>query len=126
MRMLAAAVFLGIAWAGATLGATALGAEVDACSAVHRGCLAQCERDYPMRHDDMGRAGCQARCSWEGAACAAQGALDETRTTLDRDLRPWLADQAGKWQRFLDGFRNGPGRPEERPRSPDPAPGTSL
>jgi hypothetical protein len=66
----------------------------------------------------MGYAGCQARCSWEGASCATQRALDDTRTAVDRDLKPWLADQADKWQRFLDGFRRG-GAPEDtRPAAP--------
>ena len=125
MRVLAAAVFVATAWAAAPFDAAA----ADACAAAHRGCIAQCDRSFPAQRDDLGRAGCQARCGWDGATCAAQGALDETRSTLDRDLKPWLTDQADRWQRFLDGFRRGGAgeRPGEPPHSrPDRGPGTSL
>src|SRR5438552_2481181 len=92
MRMLAAAVFLGTAWVGATLGTAAVGAEVDACSAVHRRCVAQCDRSFPAQRDDLSRAGCQTRCSWDGAAGA-----DETRRAIeaaDRALPAWRAKTA--------------------------------
>ncbi|MEJ0070604.1 MAG: hypothetical protein WDO24_19965 [Pseudomonadota bacterium] len=108
MRILLAAVFLAPALAVA--GPLA----ADDCAAPQRSCLAQCDKAYPPSRDDMGHTGCAARCNWEGTACAAQQALDQTQAALDRDLKPWLADQAGKWQRFLDGFR---GRPPEPPQS---------
>ena len=126
MRSLAAAVFLGL------LAGPAGAAEPDACAAAHRSCIAQCRQSFPASRDDMGYAGCQARCSWDGASCATQRALDDTRAAVDRDLKPWLADQADKWQRFLDGFRRGgvpdggAPRPAEPPRSrPDRTPGES-
>ena len=70
----------------------------------------------------MGHAGCLARCSWDATACAAREALDDTRTTLDRDVKPWLADQASRWQRFLEGFRGRSGAPQgdALPRSTPP------
>ena len=116
MRTGLAAVFLAAAWAG-----TALGAPPETCTANPRSCQAQCDQAYPDR-DDMGRAGCLARCSWDGAACAAQRALDDTQVAIDRELKPWLADQASRWQRFLDGFRQGGAgdRPGEPPRSSPP------
>jgi hypothetical protein len=110
MRTLLAAVFL--AAAGPL---TAVAAD---CAATQRGCLAQCDTAYPPRRDDLGHAGCAARCAWESTTCTAQEALDQTQTALDRDLRPWLDDQAAKWQRFLDGFRGD--RPAEPPRSRPP------
>src|SRR5476649_1513668 len=110
MRILLAAVFLVAAGP-----LTALAAD---CAATQRSCLAQCDAAYPGR-DDMGHAGCATRCAWEGTTCTAQQALDQTQTALDRDLKPWLADQAGKWQRFLDGFRGD--RPAEPPRSRPPS-----
>jgi hypothetical protein len=114
MRTGLAAVFLAAAWAG-----TALGAPAETCTAGQQSCLAQCEQAYPASRDDMGRAGCLARCSWDGAACAAQRALDETQAAIDRDVKPWLEDQASRWQRFLDGFRQGGAgdRPGDPPRS---------
>jgi hypothetical protein len=123
MRTLLAAVFLAAAGP--------LTAMADDCAATQRSCLAQCDMAYPPRRDDMGRAGCATRCTWEGTTCAAQQALDQTQAALDRDLKPWLADQAGKWQRFLDGFRgqHAPEPPRSRPDGwPGGAPdrGTSL
>ena len=106
MRSSAAAVFLGIAWAGVVLGGPAR-AEADLCTIQQRGCLAQCDKTYPASREDAGHAGCLARCSWDAVSCATQHALDDTRAAVDRDLKPFLADQAGKWQRFLDGFRRG-------------------
>jgi hypothetical protein len=118
MRTWLAAVFLS---AAGPLTATAAAD----CAAIQRLCLAQCDQAYPSSRDDMGHAGCAARCGWDGTACTAQRALDETSTALERDLKPWLSDQAGKWQHFLDGFR---GRsPAEPPRSrPDPDRGVAL
>jgi hypothetical protein len=117
MRTGLAAVFLAAAWAG-----PALGAPPEACTASPTSCQAQCDQTYPASRDDLGRAGCLARCSWDGAACAAQRALDDTQVAIDRDLKPWLADQASRWQRFLDGFRQGGAgdRPGEPRRSSPP------
>jgi|SRR5271156_139916 len=117
MRTWLAAVFL--------VAAGPLTAEAADCAAAQRLCLAQCDQAYKPSRDDMGHTGCAARCGWDGAACTAQGALDETSTALERDLKPWLSDQAGKWQRFLDGFRGS--RPVEPPRaSPNPDRGIPL
>jgi hypothetical protein len=111
MRTWLAAVFL--------VAAGPLTAAAADCAAAQRLCLAQCDRAYPPSRDDMGHTGCAARCGWDGAACSAQNALDETSTALEHDLRPWLSDQAGRWQRLLDGFRGK--NPAEPPRtSPDP------
>jgi hypothetical protein len=118
MRILAAAVFLAAAlWLGPSLAAD--------CVADQRSCLKQCDTAYPVRRDDMGHAGCTARCALDGASCEARRAVDETQATLDQTVKPWVEDQAGIWQRFLDGFR---GRPIAPPRStPDSDPrGTPL
>src|SRR5215469_15074725 len=96
MRTLLAAVFF--AAAGPLTAAAA------DCAALQQGCRAQCARAYPVP-DDAGRAGCAARCDWEGATCTARQALDDTSAALEHDLKPWLADQAAKWQRFFDGFK---------------------
>jgi hypothetical protein len=107
MRILAAAVFLAAAlWLGPSLAAD--------CVADQRLCLKQCDTAYPVQRDDMGHAGCLARCALDGASCEARRAVDETQATLDQTVKPWMEDQAGKWQRFLDGFR---GRPAGPPRS---------
>jgi hypothetical protein len=119
-------VVLGLLIAAAGAG-TALATPVDACTVGRRACAATCDQDYPAKRDDMGHAGCLARCSWDDTACTARQALDDTQTTLDRDVKPWLADQAGRWQRFLDGFRGRGGAPQggEFPHSspPDARPG---
>jgi hypothetical protein len=117
-----AAVFLVAAgWIGA--------AQADACSTKGR-CAAQCDRNFPDGRDEFGRTGCLARCGWDHATCEAQRALDETQAALDR-AKPWLDDQTGRWQRFLDGFRGGgtsapqrssPERAPERPPGLNPAP----
>jgi len=117
MRPLLAAVFLA---AAGPLTATAAD-----CPALQQACRAQCERGYPDP-GDSGRAGCAARCDWEGATCTARQALDDTSAALQHDLKPWLADQAAKWQRFLDGFKAAPGgRPAEPPPA-RPEPGIAL
>ena len=128
-------VLLGILVAGVGAGA-ALGAPLDVCAAGQHACAAACDRDYPASRDDMGHAGCLARCSWDATACGARQALDDTQTTLDHEVKPWLTDQASRWQRFLDGFRGRGGatpgggtppdvKPEAKPdRNPDR--GTSL
>jgi hypothetical protein len=127
MRIGLAAVFLAAAWAG-----TALGAPAETCTTTQQSCRAQCDQAYPERRDDMGRAGCLARCSWDGAACSAGRALDDTQAAIDHDLKPWLSDQAGRWQRFIDGFRQGgtserPGQPPRaRPSDRGPDGPTSL
>jgi hypothetical protein len=117
MRTWLAAVFL--------VAAGPLTAAAAECAATQRLCLAQCDQTYPSRIDDMGHAGCAARCGWESTACSAQSALDDSSAALTRDLTPWLTDQAGRLQRFIDGFR---GRaPAEPPRStPDPGRGIPL
>ena len=107
-----------IAAAGA---GTAFGTPLDACTVGQRVCSTACDQDFPAKRDDMGHAGCLARCSWDATACAARQALDDTQTTLDRDVKPWLADQASRWQRFLDGFRGRGELPHSSP--PDARPG---
>jgi len=107
MRTWLAAVFL--------LAAGPLTAKAADCAAAQRLCLAQCDQAYPASRDDMGHTGCAARCGWDATACSAQSALDDTSAAFEHDLMPWLSDQAGKWQRFLDGFRG------TRPAAPPPA-----
>ncbi len=111
----------------------AFGAPSESCGALQRGCAAQCDETFPKRLDDMGHAGCLTRCSWDATTCAARRAIDDGQATLERDLTPWLSDQASRWQRFIDGFRRG--RPDDLPEPPranpfhrEPAPerGTSL
>ena len=132
-------VFLGIVVAAAAP-ATARGTPLDACTVGQRACATACDHSFPPSRDDMGHTGCLARCSWDATACAAREALDDTSATLDRDVKPWLADQASRWQHFLEGFRgrggaspgDGPPRstpPDAKPdRNPDRNPdrGTSL
>jgi hypothetical protein len=113
MRTLLAAVFLAAAGPLPAIAAD--------CAAVQRSCRAQCEAAYAG--NDAGRAGCAARCGWDGAACTAQRALDDSAAVIEHDVQPWLADQADRWQRFLDGFKGN--RPAEPPRS-KPAPGIPL
>jgi hypothetical protein len=92
------------------------------CRMPHRSCLAQCDQDFPASRDDMGHAGCLARCGLDHATCEAHRAYDETQAALENTVKPWLADQAGRWQRFLDGFRQGRDG-GEAPNSPAPRSG---
>ncbi|MBV8169810.1 MAG: hypothetical protein JO021_23695 [Alphaproteobacteria bacterium] len=87
----------------------------------HRQCLDQCDAKFPPNAGDMGHTGCFARCGWEQAVCEGRRAVDETQAALER-AKPLLEAEANRWQRFLDGFREGgSGAPQSRP-VPKPAP----
>jgi hypothetical protein len=112
--VLPAAVLLALAgW----LGPAAAASE---CALPHRHCLDQCDAAFPPKPGDMGHAGCFSRCGWEQAVCEGRRALDETQAALER-AKPLLEAEANRWQRFLDGFRQGgagaPTGPEAAPQS---------
>ena len=113
--VLCAAVLLVLA------GGTGPAAAASACAPPHRQCLDQCDAKFPPKPGDMGHTGCFARCGWEQAVCEGRRAVDETQAALER-AKPLLEAEANRWQRFLDGFREGGrGAPQSRP-APKPAP----
>lgn len=98
--VLAAAVcVIAAGWTGAATAASA-------CAAPHRQCLAQCDAKFPPKPDDLGHAGCFARCGWDQATCEAKRAVDEGHAALER-AKPALEAELNRWQRLLDGFRQG-------------------
>src|SRR3954467_1607251 len=119
--VLCAAVLLVLAgWTGPAAAASE-------CAAPHRQCLDQCDVKFPPKSGDMGHTGCFARCGWDQAVCEGRRAADETQAALER-AKPLLEAEANRWQRFLDGFRQGgsgetapQSRPVPRP-APEPAP----
>jgi hypothetical protein len=119
--VLRAAVLLVLAgWTGPAAAASE-------CAAPHRQCLDQCDAKFPPKSGDMGHTGCFARCGWDQAVCEGRRAVDETQAALER-AKPLLEAEANRWQRFLDGFRQGgsgetapQSRPVPRP-APEPAP----